>query len=150
MTSLSLENVAPKISVIYLQKSPIIDNYQGKFWCTYYLILDEANNLLGAGAERGYLILVPVFQGGAGQNYWGGHGPPGPPSTALPGDPTKGVTRIWGHFVILVGCERVILRPQIMLTPQDCIFFWIYPIVLTAIIQSFPVTNNDTTNKFFQ
>ena len=31
------------------------------------------------------------------------------------GDPTKGMTRIWGHFVILVGCERVILRPQIML-----------------------------------
>ena len=33
------------------------------------------------------------------------------------GDPTKGMTRIWGHFVILVGCERVILRPQIMLSP---------------------------------
>ena len=31
------------------------------------------------------------------------------------GDPTKGMTRIRGHFVILVGCERVILRPQIML-----------------------------------
>ena len=80
MTSLSLENVAPKISVIYLQKSPIIDDYQGKL---SNLILDEANNLLGAGAERGYLILVPVFQGGAGQNYWGGHGPPGHPSIYL-------------------------------------------------------------------
>ena len=31
------------------------------------------------------------------------------------GDPTKGMTRIWGHFVILVGCECVIIRPQIML-----------------------------------
>ena len=31
------------------------------------------------------------------------------------GDPTNGMTRIWGHFVILVGCECVILRPQIML-----------------------------------
>ena len=32
------------------------------------------------------------------------------------GDPTKGMTRIWGHFVILVGCERVILRPRITLS----------------------------------
>ena len=31
------------------------------------------------------------------------------------GDPTKGMTRIWGHFVILDVCECVILRPQIML-----------------------------------
>ena len=31
------------------------------------------------------------------------------------GDPTKGMTRIWGHFVILVGCERVTFKPQIML-----------------------------------
>ena len=33
------------------------------------------------------------------------------------GDPTKGMTRIWGHFVILGVCECVILRPQIMLKP---------------------------------
>ena len=26
------------------------------------------------------------------------------------------MTRIWGHFVILVGCECVKLRPQIMLS----------------------------------
>ena len=39
------------------------------------------------------------------------------------GDPTKGMTRIWGHFVILVGCERVILRPQIMLKPK--ILLWV-------------------------
>ena len=32
------------------------------------------------------------------------------------GDPTKGMTRIWDHFVILDVCECVILRPQIMLT----------------------------------
>ena len=32
------------------------------------------------------------------------------------GDPTKGMTRIWGHFVILDVCECVILRPQIMLS----------------------------------
>ena len=31
------------------------------------------------------------------------------------GDPTKGMTRIWGHFVILVGCELVTFKPQIML-----------------------------------
>ena len=31
------------------------------------------------------------------------------------GDPTKGMTRIWGHFVILVGCGLVIFKPQIML-----------------------------------
>ena len=31
------------------------------------------------------------------------------------GDPTKGMTRIWGHFVILDVCECVILSPQIML-----------------------------------
>ena len=31
------------------------------------------------------------------------------------GGPTKGMTRIWGHFVILDVCECVILRPQIML-----------------------------------
>ena len=32
------------------------------------------------------------------------------------GDPTKGMTRIWGHFVILGVCECVILGPQIMLS----------------------------------
>ena len=31
------------------------------------------------------------------------------------GDPTKDMTRIWGHFVILDVCECVILSPQIML-----------------------------------
>ena len=31
------------------------------------------------------------------------------------GDPTKGMTRIWGHFVILVGCKLVTFKPQIML-----------------------------------
>ena len=31
------------------------------------------------------------------------------------GDPTKGMTRIWDHFVILDVCECVMLRPQIML-----------------------------------
>ena len=35
------------------------------------------------------------------------------------GDPTKGMTRIWGHFVILVGCELVTFRPQIMLNKQN-------------------------------
>ena len=34
------------------------------------------------------------------------------------GGPTKGKTRIWGHFVILDGCECVILRTQIMLRFQ--------------------------------
>ena len=33
------------------------------------------------------------------------------------GDPTKGMTRVWDHFVILDVCECVILRPQIMLIP---------------------------------
>ena len=32
------------------------------------------------------------------------------------GGPTKGMTRIWCHFVILDVCECVILRPQIMLS----------------------------------
>ena len=47
------------------------------------------------------------------------------------GDPTKGTTRIWGHFVILVGCERVILRLQIMLNSSGtcaarrCVWFTI-------------------------
>ena len=31
------------------------------------------------------------------------------------GDPTKGMTRILGHFVILDECECAILRLQIML-----------------------------------
>ena len=31
------------------------------------------------------------------------------------GDPTKGMTRMWGHFVILVVCGLVIFKPQIML-----------------------------------
>ena len=35
------------------------------------------------------------------------------------GDPTKGMTRIWGHFVILDVCECVILRPHIMLNPRE-------------------------------
>ena len=34
------------------------------------------------------------------------------------GDSTKGMTRIWGHFVILDVCECVILSPQIMLNDQ--------------------------------
>ena len=31
------------------------------------------------------------------------------------GDPTKGMTRIWDHFVILAGCDHVIFKPQFML-----------------------------------
>ena len=31
------------------------------------------------------------------------------------GDPTEGMTRIWGHFVILVVCGLVIFKPQFML-----------------------------------
>ena len=31
------------------------------------------------------------------------------------GTTTKGMTRIWGHFVILVVCGLVIFKPQIML-----------------------------------
>ena len=33
----------------------------------------------------GSFTTCPRLLGGAGQKYWGGHGPPGPPSTALPG-----------------------------------------------------------------
>ena len=44
------------------------------------------------------------------------------------GDPTKGMTRIWGHFVILVECECVTFKPQIMLKLKRClsavIYFW--------------------------
>ena len=35
------------------------------------------------------------------------------------GDPTKGMTRIWVHFVILFGCELVTFKPQIMLKFRD-------------------------------
>ena len=31
------------------------------------------------------------------------------------GGPTKGIMMIWVHFVILVGCELVTFKPQIML-----------------------------------
>ena len=31
------------------------------------------------------------------------------------GGPTKGIMIIWVHFVILVGCELVTFKPQIML-----------------------------------
>ena len=32
------------------------------------------------------------------------------------GGPTKGIMIIWVHFVILVGCELVTFKPQIMLS----------------------------------
>ena len=44
------------------------------------------------------------------------------------GDPTKGMTRIWGHFVILDVCECVILRLQIMLNGLDCVIWYTYVI----------------------
>ena len=37
------------------------------------------------------------------------------------GDPTKGMTKIWDHFVILDVCKCVILRPQIMLKSSACL-----------------------------
>ena len=47
------------------------------------------------------------------------------------GDPTKGMKRIWDHFVILVGCGHVIFKPQFMLMTIDegldyknCHFFY--------------------------
>ena len=53
------------------------------------------------------------------------------------GDPTKGLTRILGHFVILDECECAILRLQIMLstdlnysTPKELTFFAINPLEL--------------------
>ena len=43
------------------------------------------------------------------------------------GDSTKGMTRIWDHFVILVVCGLVIFKPQIMLRPNRTISksYWI-------------------------
>ena len=38
------------------------------------------------------------------------------------GDPTKGMTRILGHFVILDECECAILRLQIMLSIKILIY----------------------------
>ena len=34
--------------------------------------------------------------------------------------PTKGMTTIWSHFVILVVCKLVIFKPQIMLKGSGC------------------------------
>ena len=43
------------------------------------------SNSLGQGWDRmGSFITCPRLLGGAGQKYWGGHGPPGPPSNSLP------------------------------------------------------------------
>ena len=40
------------------------------------------------------------------------------------GGPTKGIMIIWVHFVILVGCELVTFKPQIML--NDHVFNFYY------------------------
>ena len=50
------------------------------------------------------------------------------------GDPTKGMTRIWGHFVILVGCELVTFKPQIKLKGRpklDHFYMYYFKVVVS-------------------
>ena len=65
------------------------------------------------------------------------------------GDPTKGMTRIWGHFVILVGCERVILRPQIMLKCTYIVLSKTTKVILKTPEEPFEqVTSSEIGNQY--